>query len=105
MAYRPKKKLIRDRYIEIISSEEWYFADKKEHIRLLKRKLQEEIDELKASDFQDIEEFADVLEVIKCLCHFQNIGWDEIEHARIDKLNKKGKFLNGVVLILSNKES
>jgi predicted house-cleaning noncanonical NTP pyrophosphatase (MazG superfamily) len=102
---QPKKKLIRDRYIETIPRDEWYFADKKEHIRLLKRKLFEEIDELKASDFTDAEEYADVLEVLMCLSHFLNIDWNDVQHTRVAKLNSKGKFLDGVVLRLDAKEN
>ena len=102
---RPKKKLIRDRYIETIPKHEWYFAERKEHIRLLKRKLHEEVDELKASGYKDIGEFADVLEVMKCLCHFLNIDWNDVEQARVDKLNSKGKFLDGVVLHLNTEEN
>jgi predicted house-cleaning noncanonical NTP pyrophosphatase (MazG superfamily) len=96
-----KKKLIRDFYQDRIPPDEWERLPKggKQHLRYLKAKLQEEVDELHASDYLDIEEYADIIEVLKCLAFFLNVDWNDVHQARIDKVASKGKFLDGILLL------
>ena len=64
-----RKKLVRDRYQDLIPPDEWTRlpVGGKQHLRYLKAKLQEEVDELHASDYLSIEEYADIIEVLKCI--------------------------------------
>lgn len=101
------KKLIRDRYQDIIPPKEWVRLPigGKQHMRYLKAKLQEEVDELHASDYIDVEEYADIIEVLKCIAFFQNIDWNDVKQAIIDKRHSKGKFLDGILLLNTPKEA
>ncbi len=96
-----KKKLIRDFYQDRIPPAEWERLPRggKQHLRYLKAKLQEEVDELHASDYLDVEEYADIIEVLKCLAFFLNVDWNDVHQARIDKQASKGKFLDGILLL------
>ncbi len=102
-----RKKLIRDQYQDRIPPDEWVRlpVGGKQHLRYLKAKLQEEVDELHASDYLDIEEYADIIEVLKCLCFFLNIDWRDIQQAVIDKRHSKGKFLDGILLLNTPKRT
>ena len=101
-----KKKLIRDFYQDRIPPAEWTRLPRggKQHLRYLKAKLQEEVDELHASDYLDVEEYADIIEVLKCLAFFLNIDWLDVRQAVIDKRHSKGKFLDGILLLNTPKE-
>lgn len=96
-----KRKLIRDLYIETIPQEDWVRLRRggKQHLRYLKAKLQEEVDELRQSDYKSVEEYADVIEVLKCLCFYINVDWREVEREVFRKQCSKGKFLEGILLI------
>ena len=76
----------------------------RQHLRYLKAKLQEEVDELHASDYLSIEEYADVIEVLKCLAFFQNVNWNDVKQAIVDKRHSKGKFLDGILLLNTPQE-
>jgi predicted house-cleaning noncanonical NTP pyrophosphatase (MazG superfamily) len=101
-----KKKLIRDQYQDRIPPDEWMRlpVGGKQHLRYLKAKLQEEVDELHASDYLSIEEYADIIEVLKCIAFFQNIDWNDVKQAIVDKRHSKGKFLDGILLLNTPKE-
>ena len=102
MAKQPRKtKLVRDRYQDIITPEDWIRlgSGSKRHLRELKRKLLEEIDELKASDYRDPEEYGDIIEVLKCLAFFHNVDWSDVEDACYRKMIRKGKFIEGIFLV------
>lgn len=96
-----KKKLIRDFYQDRIPPTDWIRLPRggKQHLRYLKAKLQEEVDELRASDYSSVEEYADVIEVLKCLCFFLNIDWNTVTQEVFNKQANKGKFLEGILLI------
>lgn len=91
-------KLIRDNYIAIIPLNELECYGKNYDIQHLKDKLDEEIQELKVSNFNDIEEYADVLEVLDELAIRNNISLDEIYKVKNKKNILKGQFKNGVFL-------
>ena len=65
---------------------------------LLYDKLREEILELKESNFEDIYEYADVLEVLYELMARNNISRRDVEKARIKKLLDRGGFRENYVL-------
>lgn len=72
--------------ISIINDEDFF--------EKLKCKLNEEVEEvLEAKTHEDlIEEFADVIEVIKAMCSAKNISMEEVEKKRVEKSNIKGAF-------------
>lgn len=92
-------KLIRDNYESIIDTDRMYIAeDISEKFIFLKDKIYEELEELSETAFNDIEEYADVIEVIYAMAEFQGIYRDEIETARINKLKKRGGFKKWLIL-------
>ena len=94
-------KLVRDRIPEIIQK------DKKQAkteivkgerlIELLNEKLDEELNEYKES--RNVEELADLVEVIYGLLYHQGIEKEDFEDIRRRKAEKKGAFNDGIVLI------
>ena len=90
-------KLIRD-HIPGMPDEAWKEVDKKESLHYLQLKLFEEIVELAESDFKDINEYGDVLEVLQELAKRQKIRWTSIEVARSVKFKERGGFSNKVLL-------
>jgi predicted house-cleaning noncanonical NTP pyrophosphatase (MazG superfamily) len=89
-------KLIRDS-IPGIPDDAWYEADKKTAYEYLKLKLDEEIQELKDSDYKDLYEFADVLEVLYELARKAKFTPKDLEIARIVKLKERGGFTNKIL--------
>lgn len=67
-------------------------------IKYLKEKLEEELNELKQSDFKDIQEYADVFEVLEELALRNNIPILQIMIEKIQKNKDKGRFKNGIFL-------
>ncbi len=99
------KKLIRDRYINTIDKKELdIIGNAVEHRDLLIDKLFEEIDELAESDYKDIEEYADVIEVLRALAEINGINFTYVEAARIEKLYEKGGFKTGLILNRPNSD-
>lgn len=101
-----KFKLVRDRYQELIPPDEWVRlkVGGRRHVRYLRLKLQEEVDEFKKSGFQSMEEMADILEVLRCVAWFNGWDWNAVEQARFDKMASKGKFLDGILLTVNKKD-
>ncbi|MFH1712488.1 MAG: nucleoside triphosphate pyrophosphohydrolase [Patescibacteria group bacterium] len=93
-------KLVRDKIPDIIRANGevpmTYVADDEEYYQRLKQKLQEEIDEFIAED--NIEELADVLEVIYALCDVQNVRRVDLEQIRQIKEDKRGGFKEKIIL-------
>ncbi|MBN8827968.1 MAG: nucleoside triphosphate pyrophosphohydrolase [Sphingobacteriia bacterium] len=91
-------KLIRDKMPEIMRSMglmvDERTVDVDEYISLLKLKLVEEATEVfNAKSLEEItEELADVCEVLLSLCKAQNIDFEAVEKARINKKEHKGGF-------------
>lgn len=93
------RKLIRDKYDSIIEGERLTKAQNpSETFILLREKISEELTELADTAFNDIYEYADVIEVLYAMADFQGISKDEIEIARLKKLDEKGGFRKCLVL-------
>lgn len=65
----------------------------------LKAKLSEELGELQGTGYSDVEEFADVLEVLICLAGEADLSLSDILEARKRKLDQRGSFKGGYFLI------
>jgi predicted house-cleaning noncanonical NTP pyrophosphatase (MazG superfamily) len=93
------RKLIRDRYDEILPDNELELVkDDNERYDLLVAKLDEEIKELEYTRFNDVEEFGDVIEVLYALAEFQDIDRNQIMSAMVAKRMNKGIFKKGLIL-------
>lgn len=93
-------KLIRDRIPEIIekSGKEpiYRIAEGDELLYLLNAKLYEELNEY--SESGDIEELADLYEVILSVLEYKGVHFDEFENIRVKKRDERGSFTKGYVL-------
>lgn len=97
-------KLVRDKIPDIIKSDNkkcnYHNAKPKEHIKLLKDKLQEEVNELLNAKTREevLEEIADIEEVIAAIAYKNNWTENDIYTKRLNKYLKKGSFYNFIVL-------
>ena len=97
-------KLVRDKIPSIIESDNkkcnYHFAKEEERIKLLKDKLQEEVNELSNAKTREevLEEAADVVEVLLALAANNNIVFSEIVDRTIAKHKDKGGFYEFVIL-------
>ena len=98
-------KLVRDKIPQVIESEgkryDIKIASKEEHLELLEKKLHEEVAEFieaKNTKGKNLEELADVMEVLFGLS--KNLGYSEEElmEKRDEKKEEKGGFEEGIVL-------
>ncbi|OAA91081.1 nucleoside triphosphate pyrophosphohydrolase [Clostridium ljungdahlii] len=93
-------KLVRDKIPQVIEAAGKKFdvrkADKEEHYKLLEVKLEEEVKEF--LEDKNLEELADVMEVIFGLA--ENLGYSEedLMKVRLQKKEKRGGFKEGIVL-------
>ena len=88
-------KLVRDKIPEEINSMEgrkakFRIMDDNEYIKELNRKLLEESNEFVEEN--DIEELADVMEVMESIMKIKNIQWKEVKKVQTKKRDKKGSF-------------
>jgi predicted house-cleaning noncanonical NTP pyrophosphatase (MazG superfamily) len=93
-------KLVRDRIPEIIvqsgSRPVTHIANDREYGEKLKEKLFEEVAEYLNNE--DIEELADILEVIIAICNFKYGDFQNLEKSRKSKQAKNGGFEDRVIL-------
>lgn len=101
MARREYDKLVRDRIPEIIentgSRPFCDVLDAEESAEYLARKLAEEAKEYIES--RELEELADVMEVVRGILHHRGVEWDELEVIRLRKYAERGGFEGGIRLI------
>lgn len=76
-----------------------YCLDRKELIGLYTLKLKEEIEEIKNSNYQDIMEYADLIQVTLSLANLNGFKIEDVMKAIDDKYELKGGFTN---LVLTN---
>lgn len=94
-------KLVRDKIPQNIDSKEgkkatWRVMDDSEYIKELNKKLLEEANEF--IEENDVEELADVMEVIESIMKFKNIKWEEVREIQDKKRAKKGSFNDKIYL-------
>lgn len=87
-------KLIRDRIPEIIKNSgnicEIKILDDEDYLKELNNKLYEELNEYNESG--EIEELADLTELIYAIAEFKGYSIEEFNNLRIDKEEKRGGF-------------
>lgn len=100
---RAYNKLVRDRIPEIIASTDRGFRVREiageELLAALKAKLLEEFTEF--DEENDVEELADILEVVFALSEYLGTDRAELESVRQKKADTNGAFSKGIFLIES----
>jgi predicted house-cleaning noncanonical NTP pyrophosphatase (MazG superfamily) len=98
-------KVVRDKIPEIIKESGKKFnlkqLDDESFLAEIEKKLIEEVDEYTES--KDVEELADLLEVIYRISELRGVNSDELNEIRKDKAEKRGKFASNLFLIDSEK--
>ena len=87
-------KLVRDKIPELIESDGrkcvTHILSEKEYIAALETKLNEEVAEYQAD--KNLEEMADVLEVLRAICIARGYTLEELEQLRAKKAAERGGF-------------
>lgn len=93
-------KLIRDKNVEIMEKKgckvSYEILDDNRYREELDKKLKEEVNEY--LEAYDIEEMADVMEVIYAMLDYTGVSMEEVEKVRVNKQNRKGGFKNKIYL-------
>lgn len=93
-------KLVRDKIPEIIESTGktcvTHILTKEEYIVALEKKLNEEVAEYQKD--KNLEEMADILEVLQALCIARGYRLDELEAMREKKAKERGGFKDKIFL-------
>ncbi|MDD2972756.1 MAG: nucleoside triphosphate pyrophosphohydrolase [Lachnospiraceae bacterium] len=93
-------KLVRDKIPEIIEKDGkncvTHILSDEEYINALETKLNEEVAEYQAD--KNLEEMADVLEVLQAICVAKGYSLDELEDMRKRKANERGSFRDKIFL-------
>ena len=94
-------KLVRDKIPNEINCTKgrkavYRIMDNDKYLKELNRKLLEEAHEF--IEENDIEELADVMEVIETITKLKNIKWEELRKIQNEKKNKKGSFNEKIYL-------
>ena len=98
-------KVIRDKIPEIIADSGKKYdlkqLDDASFLAEIEKKLIEEVNEY--SESKDIEELADILEVIYRISELRGVNSDELDEIRKEKAEKRGKFDDNLFLIDAEK--
>ena len=93
-------KLIRDKIIDIIEADgrraKYSILDDNEYRQELNKKLQEEVKEYLEDN--NVEELADIVEVIYGILNSMDVSIKEFEKIRINKQEKRGAFEKKIYL-------
>ena len=93
-------KLVRDKIPEIIEEDgktcKTRILSDEEYIAALEAKLNEEVAEYQAD--KNLEEVADVLEVLQAICIARGYSLEELEALRAKKANERGGFADKIFL-------
>ena len=95
------KKLVRDKIPEIIMLNEGHSCitrtlNDEEYLKELNIKIKEELNEYLESG--EIEELADLEEVLRAILDFKGISYEEFEKIRLEKVKKRGAFKDKIYL-------
>jgi predicted house-cleaning noncanonical NTP pyrophosphatase (MazG superfamily) len=91
-------KLIRDKYEDLIPSEKLEKVDNVTALKLSIEKITEELNELEEENYNDVFEYADVIEVLYNTARLQGISEKQINDAIKYKNNQRGSFKKILVL-------
>ena len=98
-------KVVRDKIPEIIADSGKKYnlkqLDDESFLAKIEKKLIEEVNEY--SESKDVEELADLLEVIYRISELRGVNSDELDEIRKDKAKKRGIFANNLFLIDAEK--
>lgn len=93
-------KLVRDRIPEIIRKKGdvaiTHIADEAEYWQKLKEKLLEEVQEFQKDS--NVEELADVLEIIDAIIDFKKFDREEVQRIKSKKAEERGAFKERIIL-------
>lgn len=93
-------KLVRDKIPEVIETSgkkcEIEILSDEQYLEYLNKKIKEEVNEYLESG--EIEELADLEEVLRAILAAKNVSYDEFEKIRISKVNKRGAFEKKLLL-------
>lgn len=93
-------KLVRDKIPEIIKEKGDFFETRElsepEYLKELNKKLQEEVVEYLEDN--NVEELADIVEVVHGILNAKNISLEEFEKIRQDKVDRRGAFNKKIFL-------
>ena len=94
-------KLVRDKIPEIIKLNDnknckIKTLDNQEYLQFLNLKLQEELNEYLESG--NIEELADLEEVLRSILTLKGVDYSEFENIRLEKVQKRGSFSKRIFL-------
>lgn len=93
-------KLVRDKIPKIIEADgkscKTHILSNAEYIAALEEKLNEEVAEYQAD--KNLEEMADVLEVLQAICLARGYSLEELEALRAKKFDERGGFLEKIFL-------
>ena len=93
-------KLVRNKIIDIIFTNGekpiYHTLSDEEYLKELHKKLLEEANEFIEED--DMEELADLLEIVYAIAKHKNINMDEVEKVRLKKREKRGGFEDKIYL-------
>jgi predicted house-cleaning noncanonical NTP pyrophosphatase (MazG superfamily) len=97
-------KLVRDKIPQIIEAKgkiaEVRVMVAKEYAKMLNVKLQEELNEyLEANEKDQVEELADLVEVVYAVLESKGISIDDFEKVRFEKRVDKGGFKDRLLLV------
>ncbi len=108
MAVVKYHKLVRDKIPEIIEADgkscEVEVLAEDAYLEMLDAKLDEELAEYHKD--QNLEELADLLEVLYACAEARGFSLEELEHLRLDKKEKRGGFAKRLLLnaVIENEE-
>ena len=94
-------KLVRDKIPEIIAGDNGKtcvtrIMEDDEYLETLNTKMQEELKEYLESG--DVEELADLEEVLRAILDVKNVSYEEFENIRNTKVEKRGSFKKKIFL-------
>ena len=94
-------KLVRDKILDIIEKNEgkkpnFRILNSTDYLSELNIKLQEELKEYLESG--EVEELADLEEVLRAILSLKNVSYEEFENIRIEKVKKRGGFEKRIYL-------
>jgi predicted house-cleaning noncanonical NTP pyrophosphatase (MazG superfamily) len=93
-------KLVRDKIPEVIETSgkkcDIEVLSDEQYLEYLNKKIKEEVNEYLESG--EVEELADLEEVLRAILVVKNVSYDEFEKIRISKVEKRGAFEKKILL-------